>query len=149
MLTPGDVLFVTAIRLWFSKVTNNVASLGRWVYFLLWCRSWPMIIYPSTNRWSLDLWLVVLLAGLCRFWNHYKMVCGAKLKPGSCGKGEVYNWLSRSFSALVILCLIDSEEYNWARSPTTCLKATCWGLRHPRGKIHLPGVNVNRKELYW
>ncbi|CAH8304923.1 unnamed protein product [Eruca vesicaria subsp. sativa] len=51
--------------------------------------------YPSTDRRSLDPWLVVFLAGLCRY---------GCLRP---------------FSPLVVLCLMDNEEYSLARSSIT------------------------------
>ncbi|KAH0874056.1 hypothetical protein HID58_071418, partial [Brassica napus] len=50
----------------------------------------------------------------------------------------------RPFSPLTVSCLNDKEEYKLGKiTDYQLLQATSWGLRHPRGKTHLPGITVN------
>ncbi|KAF2600744.1 hypothetical protein F2Q68_00009030 [Brassica cretica] len=56
---------------------------------------------------------------------------------------------SRPFSPSDVLRVIDKEECKLGNNTDyQLLQATSWGLRRPRqrGKTHLPGVNVNRRE---
>lgn len=117
--------------------------------------------YPRTDRRSLDLWLVVFLAGLCRFWSRYQAVCGVKFKPVFCGKGRLFSGVSavllrygcsQSLSPLVVWRLIDNEECSLARSPISSYFRRClgdFGIQGNEVKPTSPGLMSIEENGYW